>query len=71
MFTDDIERLEQAIRQLKALRKQAQADGELLEEIHRRLLHLRQAVKFAKLAREEFLKALSPGLTEEDGEDTT
>jgi DNA repair ATPase RecN len=71
MFTDDIERLEQAIRELKDVRKQAQADGQPLEEIHRRLLHLQQAVKLARLAPEEFLKALSPGLTDEDGEDVT
>lgn len=71
MFTDDIERLEEAIRELKALRKQAQADGEPLEEIHRRLLHLQQSLKLLRLAREEFLKALSPGLSDEDGEDTT
>ena len=71
MFTDDIERLEQAIREIKALRKLAQAEGQPLEEIHRRLLHLQQAIKFAKLAREEFLKALSPGLTDDEGEDAT
>ena len=71
MFTDDINRLEEAIRALKKLRTQAQADGEPLEEIHRRLLHLQQSVKFVKLAREEFLRALSPGLTDDDDEEVT
>jgi len=71
MFTELIDRLEKTIRELKVLRRRAQEDGANLEEIQRQLLHLQQSVKFVRLAREEFLKALSPGLTDDDGEDTT
>lgn len=69
MFTDDIRQLERAITALKEIRKKAGAEGDPLEEIHRRLLHLQQSLKFARRAREEWDKALGPGLAEDDDEE--
>ncbi len=71
MFRRDITRLRKLIRELKDVRAKAQAEGLPLEELNLRILHVQNSLKFLRLAQAEFFKGLSPGTTDDEGEDTT